>query len=298
MNLRTYKQPTGVISGGLDYGTGKVTYYITGYSWLQQLSLYQPSNYQDSSVIRSFPGTGTYLVSNSSITGGADYYINDHNNLNLNLNFRPIMQTSNSNGIGSIDSTNNNIKIPASMPQGSKTTSEEWNISLFYKKTYKKPIQEFTAEARLYFYNSTNKDSNFEYINNNIPPLFSTNYKTTSQRSAYTLKADYVYPLGVSARLEAGYQAYDQFMHIDYNQQISYGHELFLDNIFTYNELRNAAYAGIVLNEKKWSFQASLRVENSLIDIDDSAHTSYTTLLPSGNIQYKITRKTKHKIYI
>ena len=55
--------------------------------------------------------------------------------------------------------------------------SDETSASLFYKKTFKKPIQEFTAEANLYWFksNTGNDFTNITYL-----------YNTDSQVSTYS----------------------------------------------------------------------------------------------------------------
>jgi len=113
---------------------------------------------------------------------------------------------------------------------------------------------------------------------------------------------DYVQPVGFSSRIEMGYQFYDQYIAIDFSQRFSFSFAQLsranqTGSDFTYNELRNAAYGGFTENLKKWSLQATLRVENSIIHMRDTGSLfGYTTLLPSANVQYKISSKQNMKL--
>jgi outer membrane receptor protein involved in Fe transport len=88
----------------------------------------------------------------------------------------------------------------------------------------------------------------------------------------------------MSAKIETGYQIYNQQMSylFNINNQES-------SNLFKYNEFRNSVYGGITFNLKKIGFQAMLRVENSHIKADSVTEPNYTCFLPSANVQYKFS---------
>ena len=89
------------------------------------------------------------------------------------------------------------------------------------------------------------------------------NEDNLNERNYYSAKLNYVHPLGMSAKIETGYQLYYQQMSYDFriNDQES-------DNLFEYAEFRNSVYGGITYNLKKIGFQTMLRVENSHINAD------------------------------
>ena len=289
IGARTYKDPSGSASGGLDYGLNKVTIYATGYSFFQQLKVNGQNYTSDSKNIQDMSGVGKFKMISSSINTGFDYYLNKQNNFSFNINYKPYFQRINvpSNGyLSPIDSLN--IRREQNEPSYNNTQSGEGNYSLFYKKSYTRPIQELTAEARYYNFHSNNDNNTAKSGNESL-------INSINDRSAYTAKVDYVYPIGISARLETGYQLYYQNISIDFTSKTtipvtsSY-------NTFKYNELRNGVYGGLILNLKKWGFQTTLRIENSIIDFKGSTTPNYITPLPSANIQYKISAKQNLKL--
>jgi outer membrane receptor protein involved in Fe transport len=90
--------------------------------------------------------------------------------------------------------------------------------------------------------------------------------------------------MGMSAKIETGYQLYYQQMSYDFkidNQES--------DNLFEYAEFRNSVYGGITYNLKKIGFQAMLRAENSHIKADSVTEPNYSCFLPTVNLQYKFS---------
>ena len=214
--------------------------------------------------------------------------MNDKNNLSFNVSYKPIDQDmdllsetflyKNNNPLNTISSvTYNGIK------------SDETTISLFYKKTFKNPIQEFTAETN--YYNCSNQMRGMTLrihgmfiilIQHSI--LLYRLENNLNERNYFSAKLNYVQPIGMSAKIETGYQGYYQQMSYDFkidNQESN--------NLFEYAELRNSVYGGITYNLKKIGFQAMLRVENSHIDADSVTEPNYSCFLPSVNLQYKFS---------
>jgi hypothetical protein len=93
-----------------------------------------------------------------------------------------------------------------------------------------------------------------------------------------------VQPIGLSAKIETGYQFYYQWLSYDFiidNQESG--------NLFKYAEFRNSVYGGFTYNLKKIGFQAMLRVEDSHIKADSVTEPKYACFLPSVNLQYKFS---------
>jgi hypothetical protein len=88
----------------------------------------------------------------------------------------------------------------------------------------------------------------------------------------------------MSAKIETGYQLYNQKMNYLFNIDNQES-----NNLFEYNEFRNSVYGGITYNLKKIGFQAMLRIENSHIKADSVTQPNYTCFLPSVNLQYKFS---------
>ncbi|MDF1548941.1 MAG: TonB-dependent receptor [Bacteroidales bacterium] len=297
--VRPAKKPSGYVAGGLDYGREKITFYVSGYSFFQGLdnnttsySRYMIPAKADS-IIDS-KGTGDFGIVASSVSTGFDYRINDKNTLSLNVSYKPNTMSTELENNGNI--YNNNLLTNfQDYTTSNKTNSDETNASLFYKKEFKKPIQELTAEATWYLFNSTNNNdfvSNLYGDNHDIPDTsIFRNEKAINERTYMSAKVDYVHPIGVSMRLETGYQIYYQSLNYDFNSS-----DAALSNVYDYSEFRNAAYLGWTWNVKKFGLQATLRAEYSDIKVSDAFRSDYFTLLPSTNIQYKISGSQNIKL--
>jgi hypothetical protein len=289
LNLKPFNKPTSSVTGSLDYAFGKITFYVTALTFSQGLDI---SNTTESGFTMidstiSLSGTGGIKVKVSSINSGLDYYINDKNSLSFNVSYKPINQNvdllsetylyKNDNPLNTISSlTNNGYK------------SDESSLSLFYKRTFKNPIQEFTAETSYYIFGAdeNNDFENTRYIYNTetVVNTFARLEENLNERNYSSTKLNYVQPLGLNAKIETGYQLYYQQMSYDFkiNNQAS-------NNLFEYAELRNSVYAGITYNLKKVGFQAMLRVENSQIKADSVTEPKYSCFLPTVNLQYKFS---------
>ncbi|MGD0754056.1 MAG: outer membrane beta-barrel protein [Bacteroidales bacterium] len=289
LSIKPFNKPTASVTGSVDYAMGKVTFYITAFTFLQRLDINtkNTSNFIMNDSTTTMTGKGALKVTGPSVNTGFDYYINDKNNLSFNISYKPIDQDINIPGETVLYKNSVPLNTVASLSTNS-VHSDETSASLFYKKTFNKPVQEFTAETSLYWFKSTtgNDFSNTSYLYDSDTQIssYSRLEDDISQRKYFSVKLNYVQPLGMSAKIETGYQLY--------NQQMSY---LFIiddqeaNNMFKYNEFRNSVYGGITFNLKKIGFQAMLRIENSHIKADSVAAPDYTCFLPSTNIQYKFS---------
>jgi len=288
-NIKPFNKPTTSATGSLDYAMGKITFYVTGFTFTQKLKI-NSSNVSQFTTIDSttnMSGIGDIKVTSSSINTGFDYYMNEKNNLSFNFSYKPIYQN-----VGLTSDTwlykNSNPLNTVSSLTGNNLRSDESAVSLFYRKTYKKPVQEFTAEANYYRFKSNEgndfTNTTFVYNTDSTLSTYSRLEDNLNERNYFSVKLNYVLPLGLTAKIETGYQLYYQQMSylFNINNQES-------TNLFEYAELRNSAYGGITYNLKKIGMQAMLRVENSHIKADSVTQPNYYCFLPSVNLQYKFS---------
>jgi iron complex outermembrane recepter protein len=289
LNIKPFNKVTRQETGSLDYALGKITFYVTALNVAQSLDITNINENHftmiDSTI--SLTGKGGIKVTLSTINSGFDYYINDKNSLSFNVSYKPINQD-----VDMVSESflyKNNIplnRISALTFNGFK--SNEKSASLFYKKTFKKPTQEFTAENTYYNFKSTEENdfTNTRYLYNSgsVIDTYVRAEDNLNNRNYYSTKLNYIHPLGMSAKIETGYQLYYQQLSYDFriNSQVS-------DNLFEYAELRNSVYGGITYNLKKIGFQTMLRVENSHIRADSVTKPDYSCFLPSVNLQYKFS---------
>ena len=296
VTAKPFNRLTSSASGSLDYSAGKITFYVTGFSFIQNLNIHSWNNshFLGNDSTSNSAGGGKIRVTNSSLNGGFDYYMNDKNSLSFNASYKPITQTIN------ILSTALLAKSDVPLSTQNTTTDEnlksnESTVSLFYRRAFSKAVQEFTAETYYYWFRSDeiNNFSNerFAYNTDILQSSYNRYENNLNKRDYLSTKLNYVQPVGMNARLEFGYQLYYQKLGYDFN----INKEL-TSNLFEYNEFRNSAYAGVTYNLKKIGMQALVRVENSQIKADSVTDPNYTCVLPSVNLQYKFSASHNLKL--
>jgi hypothetical protein len=289
LNIKPFNKPTTIATGSLDYALGKITFYVTALTISQKLDISSSNESHfpmiDSTTIMS--GNGGIKVTSSSINSGFDYYMNDKNNLSFNINYKPIHQ--NVDVLSETYLYKNNIPLNTiSSLTNNGLKSDETSVSLFYKKMFKKAIQEFTSESNYYWFKSNdgNDFTNTRYLYNSDLALstYTRLEDNINERNYFSTKLDYVHPVGLSAKIETGYQLYYQQLSYDFNINNQES-----NNLFEYAEFRNSIYGGITYNLKKIGLQAMLRIENSHIQADSVTEPKYSCFLPSVNLQYKFS---------
>ncbi len=300
MQFKPIKKPTLGATASLDYGREKASFYISGYSFMQNLNI-SGKDYRRITLPRGgltvdsildMTGTGDFSIQASALNSGFDYYLNDKNTLSINYSYKPYSNLVNIENEGDILLDNDEVNMQENETHVS-TGSSESNASLFYRKKFEKPIQEFTIESIYYKFNSQDdNDFNQQLYPAGSMTLLDSSFRnelTINERDYLNTRIDYIQPIGVNMRMEAGLQFYLQ--HMDYTYRMN---DEAVNNDFLYAELRNSVYASFYWKLKKFSLQTTLRVENSNIDINSDIENRYTTLLPSTNLMYKFN--TRHSL--
>lgn len=114
----------------------------------------------------------------------------------------------------------------------------------------------------------------------------------------YSVKSDYVHPFKKGGRLEAGFKS----SFVENDNLVDYkrwnGSDWVNDgrsNHFIYDENINAVYLNANKQVKKWSFQAGLRLENTIAkgyqyNNDSTFKRNFTNLFPSTFISYELNK--------
>src|SRR4030042_556229 len=165
--LKPFHKVTSVTQGSIDYSLGKVTFYTTASYITQSLNISSTTNSRFTAIDSTTYtyGDGKIKVSLGSINGGVDYYMNDRNNLSFNISYKPIFQDVNIPNTTILYKSNNPLNTISSLTTNN-VTSDETAFSLFYKRTFKKPVEEFTAEATYYIFKSV---TNHYFSNTRYP---------------------------------------------------------------------------------------------------------------------------------
>ncbi len=289
LNLKPFNKITSQASASIDYALGKITFYLTAFTFSQSLEITNAIENRFTmidSTVNTF-GDGGIKVTMSTVNTGFDYYINDKNSISFNVSYKPLNQDVDLISESFLYKNNNPLNTIYSETYNGFGSNES-SVSLFYKKTFKNPVQEFTAENTYYKFSSDeNNDftnTRYSYNSGEVINTFSRLENNMNDRNYYSAKLNYVHPLGMSAKIETGYQLY--FQQMSYNFIID---NLEAGNMFEYEEFRNSVYGGITYNLKKIGLQAMLRIENSRIKADSVTEPVYTCFLPSVNLQYKFS---------
>ena len=296
LSLKPFNKVTNSLTGSLDYAIGKMTFYVTAVSFAQRLNINTIGNSYFITIdsATNTIGTGSIKVGQTSLNGGFDYYMNDKNNLSFNISYQPISQEVSMPNSSDLSVHNVMLNTVSSVTK-TKLKSDEVSFSLFYKRTFKKPVEEFTTEATYYTFRSDqgNNFTNIRHPYNSDVELstYSRVEDNVNRRNYFSTKIDYTYPLGMYSKLETGYQFYYQDLGYDFDID-----NLDANNLFLYKELRNSLYGGFAFNLKKIGFQALLRVENSHIEADSVKKPDYSCFLPSANLQYKFSASHNIKL--
>jgi len=296
LNIKPFNKPTIQATGSLDYAMGKITFYVTAFTFSQNLRINTSTinNFKMTDSTSNMSGKGVIKMPSWSVNTGFDYYMNDKNNLSFNISHKPNNQDIDIPGETILSKNNNPLNTISSLSSNT-SHSDETSASLFYKKTFVKPVQEFTAETNLYWFKSnTGSDfTNRTFLYNTDTQIntYSRIEDDVNERKYFSVKLNYVQPLGMTAKIEAGYQLYNQQMSYLFNIDNQES-----NNMFDYNEFRNSVYGGITWNVKKIGVQAMLRIENSHIKADSVTQPNYTCFLPSSNFQYKFSASHNIKL--
>ncbi len=155
LNIKPFNKITSQATGSLDYALGKITFYVTAFNFSQSLDINSTNESRFTMIdsTSSLSGNGGIKVTMSTINGGFDYYMNDKNNLSFNVSYKPINQNVDMLSETFLYKNNNPLNTISSLTNNG-FESDEKSVSLFYKKTFKNPIQEFTAEDNYYNFKS------------------------------------------------------------------------------------------------------------------------------------------------
>jgi len=139
------------------------------------------------------------------------------------------------------------------------------------------------------FYNGSLQKTGTSYLKGHLP----------SNIDIYTFKSDYTQPVK-NGRFEAGVK----FSYVKNNNLVNYermiNNEWEIDHIrsnhFIYDETINAAYVNYNREIKKWTFQAGLRMENTIahgnqVITRQTFKRDTTNLFPTAFISYKVNKK-------
>ena len=254
------------------------------------------SNFQQSSYIRR--RSNNYLAKI-----GADYYLSDKSTLGVNL-------TEIYNPHTTVTPVTSRFSNAADMPDSTiiaansqRELFRNLGANVNYRHQYKKDGPQLSADLDYLNYYTSDGQSfdNRSFFADGTPK---GNDLLTGSLPAhiniYSGKLDYEHPLAGGLKLAAGLKS--SYTHTDNVADYFYTAggvttpDYSKTNHFLYKEHINAAYINASRDYKRFSFQAGLRLENTVSDghqlgnvqiADSSFSRTYTNLFPTAYLQYK-----------
>ncbi|MEO6611896.1 MAG: outer membrane beta-barrel family protein, partial [Chitinophagaceae bacterium] len=195
----------------------------------------------------------------------------------------------------------------------SRLVSNTWNnikfkngtVNLNWRHVFDSTGNELTADFDYVVYSSvSDMVLTTDYYNNALQHTGSSSLRghLPSDIDIYTFKTDYTHPIK-GGRFEAGlktsYVKNDNLVNYENLLNGKWEEDLIRSNHFIYDENINAAYVNFSKEVKKWSFQAGLRLENTIshgnqLGNQVVAQTKFkrdtTNLFPTAFVSYKLDK--------
>lgn len=203
--------------------------------------------------------------------------------------------------------TNTNSTILANIPKelsirsnDEREKSPSLDLSMNYKHLFPNKGHELNVDA---FYSNSNDDENTDFLQNYtlpIEPVLKQNSDNLEKNTNINLQADYVLPIGLNGKLEAGFKNSRKRMDADYqfsnfsSSLNSYLLDSSRSNHYVFDEI---IYAGYAIYSNKWDdlqYSLGLRLEQTNTKGDQRTtnqiyQQNYLDLFPSLNLSYKLS---------
>jgi ferric enterobactin receptor len=237
-----------------------------------------------------------------------DFDINSKNNLSSSLRINDFFfkSTGLTNNHNSFYNDTLNLSNSYVSDFETMTTGKNYDASIDYKRTFKKPEQEFSVSAQM-----TKSDRDIDYdvsrMNDNETWSDKESSTNTSANREITFQSDYIHPFSKKFTLEAGGKSILRTVESNYNYTVGYypNYEMAEDtsrsNVFNYDQNVYAGYAQGSLSLSKFGFKAGARYEKTEVhgDFDKSAapfNSDYDNLIPSATVSYRKAGKYSLKL--
>jgi hypothetical protein len=302
------RYPKSPNSFNFNYRKGKVNVF-------SNLSYSNWQGFNQITINRNLPGgtarnQETYMkfaMDNFSARVGLDYSVNKKTSVGFNLNgtYNP-----RKNWGTTISKHLDDKKEMLDYNVANSSSKDPWTNfggNLNFRRTFKKPGQEVTADLDYVSYSSKSDQFSNNYQYNPADSLTKQPYLLRGilpqDIFIYTGKIDYATPLGKDGKFEAGLKS--SFVKTDNNAPYQYFDTLGVSNTwlkdarsdhFIYNENVNAAYINYSRQIKKFGLQLGLRVEDThsegnSVENNTRVTKDYIQPFPTAYFSYKKDEK-------
>lgn len=301
--------------GGANVGhqSGKLTYFLSyGYNRddrnmsgsnnrtrLNSLSI--PLSFTNQDLNGSAAGNGHNLSAN------ADYQFNKRDVLSTTVQLNARTGTDGSTSLYNELNASQQSVATYNRLRAVDTRNLMGDASLAFKRTFTPQKHDLSIETR--FNRQDDRDNTDlwrEAVASSLPRTDVELDRTNAGANQLIGQLDYTRPLGKTVKLETGYKATGRWLDRDFNVSKDFlGKGTFvpsdLSNSLNFSETVNAAYAVVSRSSKKVDMQAGLRAEYanrdfSLATTGQSFPHTYSSLFPSGLVNYKLNDKSQAKL--
>lgn len=233
---------------------------------------------------------------------GMDYFINDKNTISLSASVNPGKGEAADSIYYTFLDEAKEVTSYTLRSIDKKDAPLSMNYNLNYTSTFKTPQQKLEFDANYTSYNdalvNNYKQEDLRVSSND--PLLQYNEDFRSNH-VLNVQVDYTHPFKNKGKMElgakGGYRLIDnnfQFMNYDYTQQ-NYETDLGISNHFLYSEQVYALYGTYGQKIKKFSFQAGIRLEQTLttsylLTTNEQYNNNYFSFFPSAHIGYELPK--------
>lgn len=228
---------------------------------------------------------------------GVDYDINEKNNINASVAFRPFNMSLN-NDITSVQQLQQVEIERFRRVQTSDNTNKTMDATIDYKYKFKKPNQELTLSGQ---FSNNDRPSNYsidQYNSLGIKDYYELSDNLGKNREV-TGQIDYTHPVSEKLVLDLGGKSIFRRVESNYSfDTLNYitnlgGHDAGRSSSFGYFQDVYAGYAeGTWTITDRWGLKAGVRYEKTTIEGDifqteRNLDQHYDNLLPSATLSYK-----------
>jgi outer membrane cobalamin receptor len=278
---------------------------------------YRKNTFADTTFSSEQINNGDRIQLNNNLRLNGEYYFNNKNTMGANFSFNK----ENSDNPETTRFLNYDFSdvLADERFRDIESNRKSWNYNagLNYRRTFKKPGNELTADAN-YSYNISNESSQFEdrykmlnYVSNNYYYRFSQKNINNGITANYIFQTDYTHSIKKQSKIETGLKASFRDISGDYsltNLDTTSGNYI-PDSLngsmtFKYSEQVYASYLNFSNKFKKLSYQIGLRAEQTFIDGNGQSVTTenarvkrnYFNFFPTGFLAYNF--KNEHQMQL
>jgi iron complex outermembrane recepter protein len=248
---------------------------------------------------------------NHTLKLGLDWFANKKNSFGIVLSGFEFSGHPTPTTIGNLSDENRVLESRLVSKTKNDIKFKNGTLNLNWKHTFDSTGKELTADFDYVVYNSVSDMMlNTDYYNGQLQSVGKSSLRghLPSAIDIYSFKTDYTHPIK-GGRIEAGLK----FSYVKNDNEVNYENlvndkwetDLIRSNHFIYDENINAAYVNFSKEIKKWSFQAGLRIENTVAHGNQLgnqvvAQTKFkrdtTNLFPTAFVSYKVDDKNNFTV--